>query len=65
MVSNFNSKFLSIWDKHCTTITRRVRKRVTPWMNNDDIMKLSHQRDIAYKHFLRSKSAQATQKYKT
>ena len=43
---------------------RKVRKRVTPWMNND-VMKLSHQRDIAYKQFLRSKSTQATQKYKT
>ena len=55
MVQVFNEHYLGVWNRHAPVITRRLRKRPTPWMNSD-VLDLLHQRNAAHKTFLRSRS---------
>jgi hypothetical protein len=63
MVSVFNSEFLAVWNKHAPVVSRRIRKRRTPWMS-EDVITLAHKRDAAYKDFLHNRSDENYLAYK-
>ena len=54
ILSNFNSIFLSIWDKHAPIKKRYLQLLQQPWMKGD-IIKLLRSRDILFRRFLHSR----------
>ena len=63
MVSIFNTNFLKVWNKHAPLVTRRARKRKTPWLH-DDVITLCNERNAAYKQFLRARTDVNHRNYK-
>jgi hypothetical protein len=63
MVYTFNNLLLSLYDKHAPKITRKVRRRPSPWITAE-IRNLMAQRDHAYRKSRRTRNPDDLALYK-